>query len=233
MTDELQSQVYPRCTFHNLGIIYPIIWCYAKGIKLLLDSDLSSHRIWWGNSPNILKSSLIKEGQMINVCYSCFSIILLFRRTTIDILVLQKSYHAGSYRYYLPWYEFCKVLGLTNIPLKLPPTITFFAKIQITELTKKYAELEEKLAKLRNLSRAEVTSFLDDEIGSRLDKLSRQVARIDKRLYTHHEVALFISYSQNTNNDDNNSSGITSKWLGSKLAQSVNHAEILHFVGYM
>ena len=57
------------------------------------------------------------------------------------------------------------------------------------ELTKRYAELEEKLVELRNLSRAEVTSFLDDEIGSRLDKLSRQVARIDKRLYTQHEVS--------------------------------------------
>ena len=52
----------------------------------------------------------------------------------------------------------------------------------------RYAELEEKLVELRNLSRAEVTSFLDDEVGSRLDKLSRQVARIDKRLYTYHEV---------------------------------------------
>ena len=49
--------------------------------------------------------------------------------------------------------------------------------------------MEEKLVELRNLSRAEVTSFLDDEIGSRLDKLSRQVARIDKRLYTQHEVS--------------------------------------------
>ena len=57
------------------------------------------------------------------------------------------------------------------------------------ELTKRYAELEEKLVELRNLSRAEVTNFLDDEIGSRLDKLSRQVARIDKRLYTQHEVS--------------------------------------------
>ena len=52
----------------------------------------------------------------------------------------------------------------------------------------RYAELEEKLVELRNLSKVEVTSFLDDEIGSRLDKLSRQVARIDKRLYTQHEV---------------------------------------------
>ena len=59
-------------------------------------------------------------------------------------------------------------------------------------MTKKYAELEEKLVELRNLSRAEVTSFLDDEIGSRLDKLSRQVARIDKRLYTYHEVCAML-----------------------------------------
>ena len=73
----------------------------------------------------------------------------------------------------------------------------------------RYAELEEKLVELRNLSRAEVTSFLDDEIGSRLDKLSRQVARIDKRLYTRHEVALFISNSQKTNNGDNDNGVIS------------------------
>jgi hypothetical protein len=53
----------------------------------------------------------------------------------------------------------------------------------------KYAELEEKLIELRNLSRIEVTSFLDDEIGNLLDKLSRQVNRIDTRLFTYHEVS--------------------------------------------
>ena len=52
-----------------------------------------------------------------------------------------------------------------------------------------YAELEEHLIELRNQSRIEVTSFLDDEIGCILDKLSRQVARIDTRLFTYHEVA--------------------------------------------
>ena len=52
-----------------------------------------------------------------------------------------------------------------------------------------YVELEEHLIELRNQSRIEVTSFLDDEIGSLLDKLSRQVARIDTRLFTYHEVA--------------------------------------------
>ena len=57
----------------------------------------------------------------------------------------------------------------------------------------KYAELEEKLIELRKLSRVEVTSFLDDEIGSLLDKLSRQVARIDKRLFTYHEVSVRLN----------------------------------------
>ena len=56
------------------------------------------------------------------------------------------------------------------------------------ELMQKYAELEEKLIDLRNQSRIEMTSFLDDEIGSLLDKLSRQVAKIDTRLFTYHEV---------------------------------------------
>ena len=56
------------------------------------------------------------------------------------------------------------------------------------ELMQKYAELEEKLIDLRNQSRIEMTSFLDDEVGSLLDKLSRQVAKIDTRLFTYHEV---------------------------------------------
>ena len=54
-----------------------------------------------------------------------------------------------------------------------------------------YAELKEKLMELRNKSRIEVASFLDDEIGILLDKLSRQVARIDTRLSTYHEVASY------------------------------------------
>ena len=59
---------------------------------------------------------------------------------------------------------------------------------QITELTQKYAELEQKLVELRSKAAAEVTSFLDGEIGTKLDKLSRQVARIESRLHTYHEV---------------------------------------------
>ena len=62
---------------------------------------------------------------------------------------------------------------------------------QITELTQKYAELEQKLVELRSKAAAEVTSFLDDEIGTKLDKLSRQVARIDSRLHTYHKVCIF------------------------------------------
>ena len=43
---------------------------------------------------------------------------------------------------------------------------------------------------LRSKAAAEVTSFLDDEIGTKLDILSRQVARIESRLHTYHEVCI-------------------------------------------
>ena len=69
-----------------------------------------------------------------------------------------------------------------------------FLLLQIAELTRKYAELEQQLVEKRNKSKTEVTSFLDDEIGTKLDKLSRQVARIDKRLHTYHEVTLTSMY---------------------------------------
>ena len=63
---------------------------------------------------------------------------------------------------------------------------------QIKELTEKYAQLEQKLVEMRSKATAEVTSFLDDEIGTKLDKLSRQVARIESRLHTYHEVCITI-----------------------------------------
>ena len=44
---------------------------------------------------------------------------------------------------------------------------------------------------MRSKATAEVTSFLDDEIGTKLDKLSRQVARIESRLHTYHEVNMY------------------------------------------
>ena len=58
----------------------------------------------------------------------------------------------------------------------------------MAQLKKNYAELEEKLVEMRSKAKSEVTSFLDDEIGTKLDKLSRQVARIESRLHTYHEV---------------------------------------------
>lgn len=68
----------------------------------------------------------------------------------------------------------------------------------MAELLRKYAELEQKLVDMRSKAKTEVTSFLDDEIGTKLDKISRQVARIESRLHTYHEVnsipfGLFIS----------------------------------------
>ena len=56
---------------------------------------------------------------------------------------------------------------------------------------KKYAELEQKVVDMRSQAKTEVTSFLDDEIGTKLDKLSRQVARTDSRLHTYHEVHVY------------------------------------------
>ena len=47
---------------------------------------------------------------------------------------------------------------------------------------------------MRQKSKSEVTSFLEDEIGSLLNKLSRQVARIDSRLFTYHEVDVASGY---------------------------------------
>ena len=49
---------------------------------------------------------------------------------------------------------------------------------------------------MRTKAITEVTSFLDDEIGTKLDKLSRQVARIDSRLHTYHEVCIHEQLSK-------------------------------------
>ena len=51
---------------------------------------------------------------------------------------------------------------------------------------------------MRSKATAEVTSFLDGEIGTKLDKLSRQVARIESRLHTYHEVNITIKLRPNT-----------------------------------
>lgn len=67
--------------------------------------------------------------------------------------------------------------------------ILILISFKVAELIKEYTELEENVVDLRNKSKAEMTSFLDDEIGSLLEKLSRQVARIETRLHTYHEVS--------------------------------------------
>ena len=41
---------------------------------------------------------------------------------------------------------------------------------------------------MRTKSKTEMTSFLDDNQGDKLDKISRGVKRVDLRLYTHHQV---------------------------------------------
>ena len=49
---------------------------------------------------------------------------------------------------------------------------------------------------MRTKAITEVTSFLDDEIGTKLDKLSRQAAKIDSRLHTYHEVCIHEQLSK-------------------------------------
>ena len=72
--------------------------------------------------------------------------------------------------------------------------IMFLLVIQISQINRSYAELEKKLVEMRQKSKSEVTLFLDDEIGTILNKLSRQVARIDSRLFTYHEVDVASGY---------------------------------------
>ena len=73
-----------------------------------------------------------------------------------------------------------------------PYSVIIFLLLKIAELTVKYAELEEKLLEMRAKSRAEAERFFDEEIDCRLDIISRQVARIDTRLFTYHEVIIRI-----------------------------------------
>lgn len=59
---------------------------------------------------------------------------------------------------------------------------------QIAKLTEKYDLLEKQVQKLRNQSKNEVTTFLDKDIGTKLDKISRGVKKIDTRIFTYHQV---------------------------------------------
>ena len=51
-----------------------------------------------------------------------------------------------------------------------------------------YSELEQELVRKRFKAKTEINAFLDDEIWTKLDKLSSQLARIESRLHTQHEV---------------------------------------------
>ena len=53
----------------------------------------------------------------------------------------------------------------------------------------KYVDLETRLVDMRSKAKSELTAYLDDEIGSKLDKLSRQLAKVDVRIFTYHEVS--------------------------------------------
>ena len=63
---------------------------------------------------------------------------------------------------------------------------------QIAELTQRYAELEEKLKLCRSQCQSEVTSFLDDDLGVNIERISRGLKRIDSRVYSHHQVLLLL-----------------------------------------
>ena len=51
-----------------------------------------------------------------------------------------------------------------------------------------YSELEQELIRKRSKAKTEMNAILNDEILTKLDKLSRQLARIESRLHTQHEV---------------------------------------------
>ena len=70
-----------------------------------------------------------------------------------------------------------------------------FHVFQIDEITEKYAKLEIELKEMRAKFKAEVTGFLDDEVGVMLDRISRQTLRIESRLFTYHQVINLIKTS--------------------------------------
>ena len=95
-----------------------------------------------------------------------------------------------GYNYF--WVAFLSTCNLVTRQTAFPYSVIMFLLLKIAELTVKYAELEEKLLEMRAKSRAEAERFFDEEIDCRLDIISRQVARIDTRLFTYHEVIIRI-----------------------------------------
>ena len=66
---------------------------------------------------------------------------------------------------------------------------------QIEGIRRQYKELEDRLIELRNQSKAELNQLLEDEVGKKLSKLSRQLLKINSRVYSHHQVCIAISHS--------------------------------------
>lgn len=63
-----------------------------------------------------------------------------------------------------------------------------FNQLQIKALTVKYSELEKTLIKSRTQSKKEVTTFLDDDVGDKLNEIQKGVKRIDSRLCSQNQV---------------------------------------------
>ena len=68
----------------------------------------------------------------------------------------------------------------------------YFNILQIKEINVKYADLENNLITQRKQAKQEVASFLDDKVGINLNKLSRQLGRLEAKLSTNHQVCLYV-----------------------------------------
>lgn len=67
---------------------------------------------------------------------------------------------------------------------------------QIEKLTEKYELLEKRIQQLRKQSKTEVTSFLDENIGNKLDRISSGVKMIDTAIFTYHHVINFAAHNR-------------------------------------
>ena len=68
----------------------------------------------------------------------------------------------------------------------------YFNILQIKEINVKYADIEKNLITQRKQAKQEVASFLDDKVGINLNKLSRQLGRLEAKLSTNHQVCLYV-----------------------------------------
>ena len=70
----------------------------------------------------------------------------------------------------------------------IPSKYTIVFGLQIFGIFREYKELEDKLLKLRDHSKAKLTELLEEEVGRKLNKLTRQILKINSRVYSHHQV---------------------------------------------